>query len=79
MDTGFLPRIGTFFVLISVVFQVLFIGSYWSGTPEYAYCIVSLPTLILSFALRRRAGPTPSDRFLILRGLRERREKKKEK
>ena len=79
----FLPRIGTFLILIGIGLLLVFIGSYLASTPHYGYLFSSLGLFALGYLLRRRAKPRPSGRFRVVRGMydksKERREQKKQK
>ena len=81
---GFVPRIGTFFILVGIGVMLVFIGSGLAKAPHYSYFFSSLIILVLGILLRRRAKPRPSSgRFRAIRGIydksKERREQKKRK
>jgi hypothetical protein len=81
---GFVPRIGTFFILVGIGVMLVFIGSILAQTPHYNYFFSSLIILFLGILLRRRAKPrSSSGRFRAIRGIydksKERRKQKKKK
>jgi sugar phosphate permease len=80
----FLPRIGTFLVLVGIGLLLVFIGSGMAKAPHYGYLFGSLIVLVFGFLLRRRAKPRPSSgRLRVVRGIydknKERQEQKKQK
>lgn len=80
----FVPRIGTFFILVGIGVMLMFIGSGLAKAPHYGYLFTSLIILAFGVLLRRRAKPrSSSGRFRAIRGIydksKERREQKKRK
>jgi hypothetical protein len=76
----FLPRIGTFFILLGIFFVIIFLASDFADQPDFDWLFLSLLFWALGFFLRRRASPPPSaGRFGMIRKMREDAKKRKEK
>ncbi len=76
----FLPRIGTFLILVGIGLMMIFIGSIQGNVPQFGILFFSLIALFLGFILRRCAKPrSPSGRFRTLGKLRGTGKDKKEK
>jgi len=78
MDEGFVPRVGTFFILVGIGLILIYVGSRTDGKADSGYLVASLMTFVFGFWLRRPRGPgTPSARFSGLRSSREKRRQRK--
>ena len=79
-DTGPLaPRVGTFFILVGIMLIVLFAASDMQRTPEFDFFFFGLLALAVGIFFRRKApAPPPSDRFSLIRKMRENAKKRKE-
>lgn len=78
MDEGFVPRIGTFFLLVGIGLMVIFAGSWTDGKADTGYLLASLIAFVFGFWLRRRKGPKPATaRFSSLRSSREKSRQRK--
>jgi hypothetical protein len=78
MDEGFVPRIGTFFILVGIGLILIFVVSQTDGRADFGYLLASLISFALGFWLRRRRQPPPpSARFSSLKKSREKSRQKK--
>ena len=75
MENNFLPRIGTFLIVIGLGLLVLFIGSVFSSAAQLSYFLLSAAAFFLGTVLRRRATHQPSGRFGSINRLRGRNRK----
>ncbi|MEW6030202.1 MAG: hypothetical protein ACOYZ8_12015 [Chloroflexota bacterium] len=75
----FIARIGTFFLLVGVVFVIMFAATESAAQPVFDFLFVAI-ILLTTGALFRRRGATPSasGRFSWLRGLRKENDKQKQ-
>jgi len=77
MDEGFVPRIGSFFILVGIGLTLIFVGSWTDGIPDVGYLLASLISVVFGFFLRRRKEPPPTTaRFS---GLRQSHEKSRQR
>jgi len=68
----FVPRIGTFLTILGIFALILFLASDFASKPEFDWLFIGLVLMGLGFFLRRRSAPPPSsNRFGMLRKLRE--------
>lgn len=75
----FIARIGTFFLLLGVIFVILFAASEAAAQPEFDFLFVAIVLLTTGTLFRRRgAAPATSGRFSWLRNLREEQQKRKD-
>jgi hypothetical protein len=75
----FVPRIGTFFVLLGIFALIFFLASDFAKQPDFDWLFVGLALVGIGFIFRRRAPPPPSaDRFSSVRKFRESSKKRKE-
>jgi hypothetical protein len=75
----FVPRIGTFLILLGIFALILFLASDFANNPEFDWLFIGLILMGLGFILRRRAAPPPpSGRFGFFRKLRENAKNRKE-
>lgn len=64
MNNGFLPRIGTFCLLLGIGSLILFAASGFGRRPEYLLLLTGMVLTGIWGLLRRRAiPPPPSNRF----------------
>jgi len=78
MDEDFVPRIGTFFILIGIGLILIFVASQTDGQADFGYLLASLISIVFGFWLRRRRqAPPPSARFSSLKKSREKSRQKK--
>lgn len=79
-EKEFVPRIGTFLIMMGIFFFILFMASEFAGKPDFDWLFVGLLFVGTGFLFRRRAAPPPSaGRFSGLRKLRGDAKKRKEK
>lgn len=83
--TGFIARVGTFFILMGLGFGILFVASDSAASAgvaqiQYNYLCIGTILLSLGFVLRARGAPPPepSGRFRFLRNMNEGRKKARE-
>jgi hypothetical protein len=75
----YVPRIGTFLILLGIFFFILFLASDFADRPDFDWLFLGVILVALGFLLRRRATPPPpAGRFGALRRLRESTKKRKE-
>ena len=75
----FVPRIGTFLILMGLFFFILFIASDFAEKTDFDWLFLGLLLLGIGFVFRRRAAPPPpSGRFGGIRGIQERAKKRRE-
>ena len=75
----FVPRIGTFLILLGIFSLILFLASDFANQPEFDWLFIGLVLVGIGFFFRRRATPPPpAGRFGTLRKLRENAKKRKE-
>jgi hypothetical protein len=75
----FVPRIGTFLILLGIFSLIFFIASDFAQMPEFDWLFIGMVLMGLGVLLRRRAAPPPSaGRFSMIRKMREDSKKRKE-
>ena len=75
----FVPRIGTFLLLLGMFFFILFLASDFADQPDFDWLFLGLLFAAAGFGLRRRASPPPpAGRFGAIRKMRENAKKRKE-
>jgi hypothetical protein len=60
-------RLGTFFILVGLVFLVLYFGSMISNDGKTSYLLLSIATLFIGFFLQRNKPTSDSGRFSAIR------------
>ena len=76
----FVPRIGTFLVLLGIFFFIMFLASDFANLTDFDWLFLGLVFVALGFLFRRRATPPPpAGRFGMIRKLRENAKNRKEK
>ena len=75
----FVPRIGTFLILLGIFALVFFLASDFARMPEFDWLFIGMVLMGLGIMLRRRATPPPpAGRFGMVRNIREDAKKRKE-
>ena len=75
----FIPRIGTFLILLGIFSLIFFVTSDLARKPEFDWLFVGMIFLAIGFLFRRRApSPPPAGRFAGIRTLRENSKKRKQ-
>ena len=78
-EKEFVPRIGTFLILLGIFFFILFLASEFADKPDFDWLFLCLLFAAIGFFFRRRAAPPPSaGRFSGIRKIRENAKKRKE-
>lgn len=73
------PRIGTFFVVIGLGLEVIFVASDFAGQVKFDYFFLGLIAIGIGWLFRRKKAPRePSGRFGWWRKMREKKKKKKD-
>jgi hypothetical protein len=72
MNNDFLPRVGTFFLLIGSGFFVLFIGTVFAREFHILYLLFGIAAMSLGFVLRSKAPRPEPARFSGFRKARQR-------
>ncbi len=79
-EKEFVPRVGTFLILMGIFFFILFMASEFADKPDFDWFFVGLLFVGIGFFFRRRAAPPPpAGRFSGIRKFRENAKKSKEK
>ncbi len=77
--TDFIPRVGSFFIVIGFGLFILFIASDSADMPEFDYLCLSIVSIGLGLImLRRRPPPASAGRFSFVRKTRENIRKRRE-
>ena len=75
----FVPRIGTFLILLGIFFFIFFLASDFADQLDFDWLFLGLLFAAIGFFFRRRASPPPSaGRFGMIRKMREDAKKRKE-
>ncbi|MGD8406224.1 MAG: hypothetical protein PVJ21_21390 [Anaerolineales bacterium] len=75
----FVPRIGTFLILLGIFALIFFLASDFANSPQFDWLFIGMVLMGLGFLLRRRATPPPpAGRFGMIRKIREDAKKRKE-
>ena len=75
----FVPRIGTFLILLGIFALVFFLASDFAKQPEFDWLFIGMVLVGIGFLFRRRATPPPpAGRFGMVRKIREDAKKRKE-
>ena len=75
----FVPRIGTFLILLGIFSLVFFLASDFANQPEFDWLFIGMVLVGIGFLFRRRATPPPpAGRFGMVRKIREDAKKRKE-
>lgn len=75
----FVPRIGTFLILLGIFSLIFFLASDFAQMPEFDWLFIGMVLMGIGFLLRRRGAPSPpAGRFGMLRKLRENARNRKE-
>ena len=75
----FVPRIGTFLMLLGVFFFILFLASDLSDQTDFDWLFLGLLFALIGFFFRRKSPPPPpSGRFGSLRRWRQNAKKRKQ-
>jgi len=78
-QSEFVPRIGTFLIVLGVFSLILFLASYFARMPEFGWFFIGMVLVGLGILLRRRAAPPPpAGRFGMLRKMQEDAKKREE-
>ena len=72
MNIPFLPRLGTFFILVGCGLLVLFTGSVFAREFNLLYLLFAAASLLLGFSFRRVLPPPEPTRFSAIRRLSQR-------
>lgn len=75
----FVPRIGTFLILLGVFFFILFLASDFARQPDFDWLFIGMLAVFIGIIFRRKApAPPPSGRFSLVRKLRENAKRRRE-
>jgi len=75
----FVPRIGTFLILLGIFAFIFFLASDFSNQTDFDWLFAGVVLFLIGFVLRRRAPPPPpSGRFSGVRKWREDAKKRKQ-
>jgi len=76
---AFVPRIGTFLILLGIFAFILFLASDFSNQTDFDWLFAGVLLFLIGIVLRRRASPPPSSgRFSGVRKWREDAKKRKQ-
>jgi hypothetical protein len=78
-QSEFVPRVGTFLILLGIFSLIFFIASDFSNQTDFDWLFIGMVLLGIGFIFRRRAAPPPpAGRFSMVRKMREDAKKRKE-
>ncbi len=78
-QSEFIPRIGTFLILLGIFFSILFLASDFAKQTDFDWLFLGILAIAIGIVFRRRAPPPPpAGRFALLRKLRENAKKRRE-
>jgi hypothetical protein len=78
-QSEFVPRIGTFFIVLGIFSLILFLASDFADRPEFDWLFIGMVLMGLGFLFRRSAAPPPpASRFGMVRKMRDDAKKRKE-
>jgi hypothetical protein len=78
-QSEFVPRIGTFLIILGIFSFIFFLASDLADLPDFDWLFTSLILFGIGYLFRRRAAPPPSaGRFGTVRRMREDAKKRKE-
>ncbi len=78
-ESEFIPRVGTFFILLGIFFSLLFLASDFAKQPDFDWLFLGMLAVAIGIIFRRRAPPPPpAGRFALIRKLRENAKKRRE-
>ena len=73
------PRVGTFFIILGIFALIFFLASDFAKKPDFDWLFIGMVLIGIGIVLRRRAPPPPpTDRFSMVRKMRENAKKRKE-
>jgi len=73
-QSEFIPRIGTFLIILGIFSLIFFLASDFAKSPEFDWLFIGMVLMGLGFLFRRKAAP----RFGMVRKMRENAKKRKE-
>ncbi len=80
MNNSFLPRVGTFFILVGCGLLIIFTGSVLAKEPSLLYLLLAAAALFIGFLFHRSAPRPEPTRFSGIRKASQRsRERREEK
>jgi len=78
-QSEFVPRIGTFLIILGIFSLIFFLASDFAKSPEFDWLFIGMVLMGIGFLFRRRAAPPPpTGRFGMVRKMRENAKKRKE-
>jgi hypothetical protein len=78
-EKEFIPRIGTFLILMGIFFFIFFMASEFADKPDFDWFFSGLLFIGMGYFFRRRAvSPPPAGRFSMIRKIRENAKKRRE-
>jgi len=71
-DKDIIPRIGTFFIIMSIGFFLLFAISNPTEKNYFDYLFIGILLAVIGFFMRRKAAPPPpTNRFSLFKKMRD--------
>jgi len=78
-QSEFVPRVGTFFVILGIFALIFFLASDFANMTDFDWLFIGMVLLGIGFLFRRRAAPPPpAGRFGSIRRMRESAKKRNE-